>query len=166
MAKFSFEGLDEYVVRLNRLADYNQNKRIIGEAIYDGAEIVADAVRAGIQAIPVVDPRKRGSDAGKLGGITSAQKEGLLEGFGIATMIEEDGYYNVKLGFDGYNTVKTDQYPSGQPNALIARSVNSGTSFRAKIPFVNNAVRKNKAAAEKAIAEGIEKGIQETFEGG
>lgn len=166
MAKFKFAGVDEYVKRLNRLASYDQNRKILGEAIFDGAKIVADAVRGNIGSIPEIDHRKHGSDAEKLGGITSAQKQGLLEGFGIAPMSDDDDFLNVKLGFDGYNSVKTEKYPSGQPNALIARSVNSGTSFRAKIPFVGNAVRATKAKAEKAIEKGIDKGIEELFKGG
>ena len=166
MAKLTFKGMDEYLITLGKLADYNQNREIIGEAVFDGAKIVADAVRDGIDAIPEIDHRQRGSNSSQLHGITSAQKKGLQEGFGIAPMTDDNGFLNVKLGFDGYNSVKTKQHPSGQPNAMIARSVNSGTSFRSKIPFVDSAVRSKRAAAEKAIADGVDKGIKKIMNGG
>ena len=65
-------------------------------------------------------------------------------------MQNENGYINVKLGFDGYNSVKTKKYPKGQPNALIARVTESGSSYRTKTPFIRPAVRATKKAAEQA----------------
>ena len=63
----------------------------------------------------------------------------------------DDGVVNVKLGCDGYNSTKTEKYPNGQPNVLIARSVNSGTTFRKKTKFVDKAVDSAKNAAEAAM---------------
>ena len=47
--------------------------------------------------------------------------------------------------------MKTKKYPNGQPNALIARAVNSGTSFRKKTRFLDKAVNASKKAAEAAM---------------
>ena len=83
--------------------------------------------------------------------MTLPQKEGLLDGFGISRMKDDDGFVNVKLGFAGYNATRTDKYPQGQPNALIARAVNSGTTFRKKTRFVDKAVSASKKSAEAAM---------------
>ena len=74
-----------------------------------------------------------------------------MDGFGISRLKDDDGFVNVKLGFDGYNSTKTEKYPNGQPNVLIARSVNSGTTFRKKTKFVDKAVDSAKKAAEAAM---------------
>lgn len=68
---------------------------------------------------------------------------------------------NVKLGFDGYNTVKTNSYPNGQPNVMIARAIESGSSIRDKHPFVRPAVNAAKKEclkkAEEVVNEEISK---------
>ena len=96
-------------------------------------------------------------------GISEEQKQGLINGFGIAPMQNDNGYLHVKLGFDGYNSVKTKNYPNGQPNSVIARSVNSGTSFRQRIPFVDNAVSRAKAAAEEKMIKKLDTEIKDVM---
>lgn len=147
MAKLKMQGLEKYEQQLLKLKDIS--REAIGQAIYDGAGIVADQVMANIQSLPVDE---RGyTKEGTLHGVTSLQKAGLAEGFGIAKLQDESGYAHVKLGFNGYNGVKSKTYPNGQPNSMIARSVNSGSSFRDRIPFVDNAVNAKKSAAEQAM---------------
>ncbi len=160
MAKFLFAGLEEYEKLLTKLSTSESIRAVCGATIYAGADVVADAIRQGIDALPTVDHRTRGSKDHKIAGITPAQKQGLKEGFGITPMSNENGYYNVKLGFDGYNSVKTAKYSAGQPNSLIARSVNSGTSFRQKIPFVDQAARKAKPKAEELMGEAFDEALQ------
>lgn len=149
MAKMKFEGLEEYEMQLMKVQEISRTA--IGEAIYHGAKEIADAVKQNINALPV-DNRTRVKE-GLLNGVSDAQKQGLIESFGIAKLQNDGGYAHVKLGFDGYNSVKTKSFPNGQPNSMIARSVNSGTSFRRQIPFVDNAVAQHKAAAEKKMQE-------------
>lgn len=147
MAKLKMQGLEKYEQQLLKLKDIS--REAIGQAIYDGAGIVADQVMANIKSLPVDE---RGyTKEGTLHGVTSLQKAGLAEGFGIAKLQDEGGYAHVKLGFNGYNGVKSKRYPNGQPNSMIARSVNSGSSFRDRIPFVDNAVNAKKSAAEQAM---------------
>lgn len=161
MARIKFQGLEEYEKLLSKLQESETIRAVCGATIYAGADVVADAIRQSIEQLPELDHRKHGSHKDMLQGITSAQKKGLLESFGITPMDEENGYYNVKLGFDGYNDVKTKQYPAGQPNAMIARSINSGTSFRVKTQFVDKATRKAKPQAEKAMADAFDKKLEE-----
>lgn len=149
MAKLKMRGLEEYEKQLTKI--YALSEECIGQAIHDGAGVVADAVRAKIEALPIDERRVKNGEL--LYGLSQAQKDGLLDGFGISRMQNDSGYINVKLGFAGYNSVVTKKYPQGQPNAMIARSVNSGTSFRQRIPFVDNAVREKKAECEEKMAK-------------
>lgn len=161
MAKLTFRGLEEYELRISRLG--KETERIAGEAIYEGAGIVADAVKANIQALPVVTGYGT-SETQLPGGVTAAQKAGLIEGFGISTMQNEGGYFNVKLGFDGYNRTKTEKYPQGQPNQLVARGVESGTSWKQAHPFVKPAVSKSRKQAEKAMADKLDEEIEKIMD--
>ena len=155
MAKMKIKGLREYENRLLKLE--NLTREILGEAIYEGAGLVADAVKSSIESIPIDERYVTGGAT--LYGITPEQKAGLRDGFGIARMRDDNGFLNVKLGFDGYNSQVTTKYPGGQPNSLIARSVNAGTSFRQRIPFIDNAVNQTKGAAEQKMTETAEKAI-------
>lgn len=149
MAKFQVgPGMDKYLSQLQNLEF--QTDEMIGNAIYKGADIVADAIKANIQNLP--------SSA-----CTETEKAGLLSGFGIAKMQDENGYFNVKAGFDGYNEDVTKRYPRGKPNSMIARSIEGGTSWKPKHPFIGPAVRATKDQAEQVMAEEIEKNIKSTM---
>lgn len=156
MATIKFKNLEAYELRLSRLGQ--RAPEICGMAIYQGAKIVTDEIRKGIESLPVI--RGYGTQSDPLpGGVTAAQKEGLREGLGITPMAEENGSYNVKVGFDGYNKTKTAQHPQGQPNQLVARGAESGTSWKQKSPFVRPAVTRAKPEAEKKMAEVIDREI-------
>lgn len=148
MARFEFGGIDTYIQQLNKLQAATRDD-VIGKTVYAGAEVVADSVRSAIQALPVGSGQASGNEL--VDTVTLPQKAGLLDGFGISRMKDDDGFVNVKLGFDGYNSTRTEKYPRGQPNVLIARSVNSGTTFRKKTKFVDKAVNSAKKAAEAAM---------------
>ncbi len=148
MARFEFSGIDNYISQLNKLQQSTKDG-VVGKTVYAGAEVVADSVRRAIQALPVGDGRAR--NGGLIDTVTLPQKAGLLDGFGISRMKDDDGFVNVKLGFAGYNATRTKRYPRGQPNALIARSVNSGTTFRKKTKFVDKAVNSARKSAEAAM---------------
>ena len=157
MATFQFGGIDTYIKQLNKLQQSTKDG-VIGKAVYAGADVVANSVRSAIQSLP----EGREGDS-SLGIVTPAQKRGLLDGFGISRMRDDDGFVNVKLGFDGYNSVKTKKYPNGQPNALIARAVNSGTSFRKKTKFMDKTVNSKKKATEAKMAEVCDREIKKAM---
>ena len=72
-------------------------------------------------------------------------------------MRNDGGFRNVKIGFDGYNYVKTKTWPKGQPNAMVARSIESGTSWMSKQPFMRKAESSSKSRCEQAMADTINK---------
>lgn len=154
MAKFEIVGVSEYIHQLDKLRLVTKDA-IIGKTVYAGAEVMADAVREAISALP----EGREGEA-ILGTVTPAQKRGLLDGFGISPMDDDDGYVNVKLGFAGYNSVKTRKYPKGQPNAMIARAVNSGTTFREKTRFIDKTVNAKRKATEAAMDSACSREIE------
>lgn len=170
MAKYVVgHGIDEYIAKLGNLS--REAPHVCGKAVYEGAKVVADAVRRETEALPVESGRSRsydwkdwGEGAEKIRGVTKTQKAGLLEGLGIAKMRNDGGYYNVSVGFHGYNKqAALGDYGrrDGQPNAMIARAVNSGTYFRQKDPFFDRAIRKSKPAAEAAMARTADQLINE-----
>ena len=157
MAKITFPGLKDYELMLSRLEGATDD--MIGRAVYAGAGIVADAVKQGIQSLPVVTGY--GTDTNPLpGGVTAAQKAGLLDGFGISKLRDDNGYLNVKLGFDGYNRTRTEKYPQGQPNQLVARGVESGTSWKQKKPFIRPAVTRSRKPAEAEMKRVLDEEIE------
>lgn len=145
---------------LSRLSE--KTEEIAGKALYAGADIVADKVRENIRALPSV-PDIDGIKAWKAGApapITVKEKLGLLESLGIATMQYNGGVYDVKVYFDGYNDVKTKTYPNGQPNALIARSIESGSSISPAHPFMRPAANAVRKQAQKKMGEVVEEEIE------
>lgn len=161
MAKITFPGLNDYELMISRLSKNAAD--IAGRAIYTGAGIVADEIKSGIQSLPIL--RGYGTAENPLpGGVTQPQKQGLLDGLGIAPLQDDGGYLNVKIGFDGYNRTKTEKYPQGQPNQLVARGVESGASWKQKHPFVRPAVNRSRKRAEAAMAEALDKEVEKIME--
>ena len=118
------KGLDKYIAYLQSLEAATDE--VIGKAVYEMAKVVADNVKANMMALPAVSNEANIATYKKgYSRLSEPEKEGLIEGFGISPMRNDQGYVNVKLGFDGYNSVKTKKYPNGQPNVLIARVTES-----------------------------------------
>jgi hypothetical protein len=165
MARIKVQGLDDYAKRLEQLGSVRSTNRVIKSAIYDGAAVVADAMKDEASTIPVVPENAHGDPAHQLNGATAAQIRGLQEGLGVARMLSDGNGWNTKVSFDGYNSTKTAKYPGGQPNAMIAASIEAGTSFRRKNPFITRAIRKAKASAEAAMAATADEVINQIMEG-
>lgn len=147
MAKWTVgSGIDNYVKSLEALT-YGTDE-MIKRSVYKGAKIVTDAIRKNIDALPVGPPRD--------GKVTRKQKAGLQDGLGISQFRMDGSFLNVKVGMDGYNTETSKKHPKGQANAMIARALESGSSFAPKHPFIGPAVNATKASAEKAIAKAFD----------
>ena len=153
MAKFKVSpNLEEYNRKIYELGA--KATEHIENAVKKGADPVADEIRARLNAVPVDDSYHK---PGQMrAGPRSIQKGALQATLGVSPIRNDNGFINVKVGFDGYNHVRTDAWPSGQPNAMIARSIESGTSFMAANPFIGSAVRATKKAASDAMQKEIE----------
>lgn len=155
--EIGFENLDKLVSQLQELS--NKSEDMCKRAIYDGGGVVGNEMKKQIKGIPVVSDHDHG-DAVITGG-TRAQIEGLIESMGLAPIQHYGRGLNTKIGFDGYNKVVTKKYPKGQPNMMIARSINAGTSFRNKYPFVERSAKMSKAEAEAVMAASLQKSIDD-----
>ena len=155
MAKMTIgKGMDEYLAKLGNLEFAAPG--LVGQAIFEGAKIVTDQVRAEIEALPTAESKRVATPRDP----TQVEKDGLLDGLGVAKKKNDGGYINVKIGMDGYNTDKTKKYPRGKPNAMIARSIESGSTVMKRNAFISRAVNKTKKDAEAAMQKVIEEGIE------
>lgn len=155
MAKFKITGIDAAFSAFGELADDSEG--VAKMCVYDGAAIVADAVKKNINALPTRDPKGHGKH---LRGATPAEKDALLKGFGVADMRVDGGSVNTVLGFDGYDNNPTKKYPNGHAVSMIARTIESGSSWLTKTPFLKPAYNSTKSAAEQAMAARFDEEIK------
>lgn len=157
MARMQIKGVEEYALKLSRLGDNVQS--IGGEAIYSAADIVANQIRSNLKGIKTVSEIEniQAYKSGKKSQLSGKQKQGLLDSLGITKLRNDEGFMNVKIGFDGYNAIKTKKYPKGQPNQLIARVTENGSSYMDKTPFIRPAVTKTRKPAQEAMQQVIDK---------
>lgn len=134
----------------------------VNAAVFNGAKIAADEVKKGLEALPVQEDKngkapyvpKGGTP---LNGITSTQKEDLINSMGIASFRKGNkGETSTSIGFDGYGRTT---WKGGQPlpNQVLMREVESGTSWMKKHPVIRQAVSRTreqiKAEMSKAFKE-------------
>ncbi len=172
MGAIKFSGLNEYAQKLTALE--RSTDAVIKKSLQAGANMAADEMRKAIEQLPTSDHVSEngesrpwwGTPEHPARGLSEAQKQGLLDSLGITTIsIDEKGIVNIKIGFDGYNSVESKQFPNGEPNLLIARAVNSGTSFMESNPFAKNAKKKGGPKARKAMKKTVEKEFQKITKG-
>lgn len=156
MARISFSGIEAYSAKLAQLSAMAE-EQVLGAAVYDGAAIMADAVREELEAVPVDDTHDNQT---MKDGPDQKTKDALLKGLGVTPIRTDAGFINVKIGFDGYDGVKTKKYPQGRPIPMLARAVLSGTSFMQANPFVKEALRKCRKQAREAMAKRVEDEIE------
>ena len=165
MARIRFSKLHDYELFLSGMK--KDMPDIAGKAIYAGAKIIADEVKKNLNALNVTTDELAMAAYKKQEPthLNERAKKGLIESFGVTKMEQDSGgLFNVKIGFDGYNDVKTKKYPKGQPNQLIARSVESGSTSTIKQPFMRKAVNATRKQAEDKMAEIIDEEIKKRME--
>lgn len=160
MAKMTIKAGDEYMTKLSYAG--TGVSAMSKKAIFEGAKIITDAIRAKIQNLPEEKFRflKTGE---KFSGVPKEHKQALLDGLGIMRISEDkNGDYMTRIGWEGYAgpTTASTKYPRGLPAALIARSINKGTIVRRKIPFVRQAINEEKGRATAAMDEVINRELE------
>ena len=137
MATFKFEGTKEYEKKITILHDKSEG--MIKQAVYPGAGIVADAVRAAIEQ------HNRNGD--------------LAASMTLVSMKNDNGYINTKINFADYDR-------NGVPNALKAAVLESGSSQgHPKLRLITKAANGVKDKAYSAMSAKIDELIQKTMEG-
>lgn len=158
MATISFKNGDDYLFRISKLEASLQDE-VCGEAIFGATKIVTDAVRREIEALPTDE--SYGTEENPTRGPKRLQVDGLLRGLGIASMQNDGGFLNVKIGFKGYNTIKSKRWPQGQPDQMVARSIERGTIWMKANPFVKRAVAKTRKAAIESMKKTVDEKIED-----
>lgn len=161
MASFIFKGLDSYLRLLELIR--GRSEETIKAAVYDGAGYLANQVKA-----ELVSDVQTVSDKQALAAyrkrtpvyISDTQKRGLVESLGLAPMTKDKGYINTKLGFDGYNAVSTERWPDGQPNMMVARMNESGSTGILKQPFIRETVARERETVIQIMDDKINEEIQ------
>lgn len=162
MAKVTFKNGDDYIAKLSKLSG-KAKTNVIGPAIYSGADVVTNEIRDQLEKMPTDESYGTPSKPAK--GISKYQKEGLLRSLGVASMQDDGGFLNVKIGFDGYNGIATKRWPKGQPNQMVARAAESGTSWMRKNQPIKKAISKSKNTAITAMKETADKNIEKIMKG-
>lgn len=148
-AKWDDKGIADFIAAFDGMADRSTLDEIAGTALYAMAHEVANAIASSLAGLRTSPERKRKTDEAYY--LSPRQKTALQSSFGISKKQQKGAStWDVRLGFDGYNDVKTKKYPGGQPNAMIARTVESGSTYMIKQPFFRKAVNASKPAAKKA----------------
>lgn len=163
MATWKFVGMEDFINLC--IHSEKQLDRTIGRSIYPGALVMANALKEATANLVTDDGKGAKHRAGspKRRGPTPEQKQALIGSFGIAIIRKNVYGYNVKAGWDGYNGIVTARWPKGQPNAMVARSVNAGTSFMSPQPFVDNTVRRMEQTTVTAIEKEFENQLRKIW---
>lgn len=159
--KIEITGANEYAQKLAKVGD--RSNAIAKRALYPGAKLLADEIKAQIRALPATD-NWRNIIAYNMGGaatLSKEQKEGLISGFGLSKMKYDNGKVYIVAGFKGYNSVVTKKWPKGQPNLMIAAVVEKGTSFFIEQPFFKRATNQIKPSVKAAMQSEIDRAVSE-----
>lgn len=172
---FDVVGFEKIISNMQALT--NASNDMIKQAIYPGAGLMADELRKAIENLPEIETdiddvryqslrqkdsykrdevKRKNPKKGLPRGATKTEKAGMLEGLGLAPMRTDKDMINTKAGMDGYNDNRTASWPKGKPNVMIARAIESGTSFRQKTPFIEPTYKKNKEKAVQLMAKAFD----------
>lgn len=138
MAKFRFEGIEQYVTTLGRIGG-KQAEKVLKYAVYPGAGIIADSIRSALASH---------RDTGD-----------LMDSLTLATMRNDNGYINTKIMFDGYDS-------KGVPNAIKAAALESGTSRgQPATHVISKAVNGSRDKAIEAMSKALDEKLGQIMEG-
>ena len=164
MGRMTVTGLDDFSARIGKLGSASAG--MIRQSMYDGAAQMKAAYEAEILALPAAEhhPLKEGE---LMTGITDTNRQDLLNGLYVRKFATEGGQHYTVIGFNGYGSPETatKRYPNGLPNALLARSINSGSSVRRKNRFAARAKTRSQEAAKAAMAETFSRLTDEIMKG-
>lgn len=158
------EGIEELGNMLAKLE--NRAEEVASGALFDGAGIVGDAFTAATNRI-VTEPfhyLARPDITGTKRYPSPEEKAALVGKSGIAKFNKNGSEVNTLIGISGsagYANI------NGKAKAvrLIARAINSGTSFMHKQPVYRQAISRSQGAAKDAIVSKAEEMFNEIING-
>lgn len=174
----SIEGMDELLDKMDKLPA--TAAKVAAEALYEGAGVAADAVSQAVRGIAtrpfkyarngekrqpspeekaIVESAPKGVAKFRNNGLSVQTSVGFNNaGYGQITWNHARTNVRTKYKIGGNGIAKHASQGSGtsvKPIPLIVNSINSGTSFMEKQPFLRKAFSRGKKAAQAAIENGI-----------
>lgn len=122
--------------------------------LYEGARVLADSLRAAVSTIPTQEHHAvpNAPNGRQLVYMTPEEKAACLAGIGIAKFQGDIGHFETAVGFEGYQTTATSEgYPYGIPVPMLMRSIEIGSSVRAKYPIIRKALKGAEGGALAAM---------------
>jgi len=145
-----WEGADELLRKMDKLPE--KAAKIAAEALYEGAGVMADSVSKAVHGIATEEFEYA---AGGRKRMPSPEEKAILESakHGVARFRNDGNVIQTSIGFDNAGYAKL----AGKtvPVPLIANSINHGTSFMQKQPFLRRAFSQNQGKAIATIEAGI-----------
>lgn len=162
MANFKF-NMDEVIkIHLNLQGQFNA---IASFTLYDAAEVMAAGLKAAAQTLPTEPRNTRSTTRPRLQTLSPEQKRGLVNNVTVRKFKRKNGTIETTVTFGGYNDFKTEKWPKGQPNLMIAASVVQGTSVHSKYDFIKKAEKEYKRAVENEIKTKAAQYMEKAAEG-
>lgn len=158
------EELDALERRFSLLA--SEATTIAKRSLYDGAAVAADSLRVSVNGLSRVSDAEaiQAHRTGTPTILSVSQKNGLRKGLGISPMKVKGKAISVKVGFDGYNSVKTKRWPDGQPNQMVAASCEHGSTAMVEQPFIRPTFESHRASILRAMIRTATKEIDRILE--
>lgn len=158
MARMQVQGMDEVNAMLGRLG--GKGTAIAKAAMYEGAREITDEIGAEIARMKESEPGKPRETQKIYRSLTALERRDLEKGLGIAKFRREGDEIMTVIGFAGYGSRKTKTYPSGLPNALLARAIAKPSALRRGRKFTRIALKRKESAAVGAMAKKADEMIE------
>ena len=149
------DGMAELSETLSKMED--QAPKVAAQALYEGAGIMAAEIRKGAESIKTAPFMYAGNGQTRLP--SPEEKEIVVAaGAGIAKFDKNGTEVDTSVGYraSGYANLNGKQ----KPIPLIVNSINSGTSFMNKQPFVRKAAKAGSPKAMQAMKDKIEQSFE------
>ncbi len=162
--RYDFKQLRHFNENLRELA--KEAEGVMKFSLYDGLDVAADELRAGVKALRTVSDREavRAYRTRTPTILSESQKQGLLDGLGVSPMKSRGEGVDSKVGFSDYNSVVTRRWPKGQPNIMIAASCEHGSSAMLEQPFIRHAYQRCAHRITDAMEKAATKKIEEILD--
>lgn len=148
--KLEVKGLNELIQQMGKVPE--NAAKVASLALYDGAGVMADTLSNAVNSI-ATEPFKY-AGGGKKRKPSPEEKQIIVNARrGIAKFRKTGDGVNTSVGFQ--NSGYAELNGETKPVPLIANSINSGTSFMQKQPFIRKAFSQGKGPATAAIEASI-----------
>jgi HK97 gp10 family phage protein len=138
LGRLSYKMPEDFLLKVSALAD--KTDVIIPKVLEEGGQVVADKVKANLQAVVGRNLKTKSRSTGE-----------LIKALGVSPAgLDRNGNYNVKVGFD-------EPRDDGESNAKIANILEYGKSGQPAKPFLKPA----KTASKKACIEAMKRKLDE-----